>query len=281
MRNLVLMPHNRVGGLLVYECQQCGATRTCRQGWRTRCHVCLDERAAPSLEVLDMGADVVKQLLDDRELDEEVRDVLELGPHDAVSATAAAGYCAGAALADEMIRYERAGWTVLATDVHGLPWYGERLQSASHGTIGRHRCGARQRMTEGALDCVQCGPEPGSRTHLTRQDDPYLLYLVRFGDLLKFGVGDIRRVREHLRAGAEPVQVVRARHADVIEAERQLTRRYRSHVAPPASAGMPRSFGERTEVVLATVPVDLADFLTGQDMMYRFRHAPDPLSGGR
>lgn len=38
---------DRPGGapVQVYRCRQCGDLRSCRPGWHTRCHICLDERS--------------------------------------------------------------------------------------------------------------------------------------------------------------------------------------------------------------------------------------------
>jgi hypothetical protein len=33
----------------ILRCRHCGAERACRPGWRTRCHICLDQRSAPDL----------------------------------------------------------------------------------------------------------------------------------------------------------------------------------------------------------------------------------------
>jgi hypothetical protein len=30
----------------IYRCRRCGSSRSCRPGWQTRCHVCLDERSS-------------------------------------------------------------------------------------------------------------------------------------------------------------------------------------------------------------------------------------------
>jgi hypothetical protein len=57
--------------------------------------------------------------------------------------------------------------------------------------------------------------------------------------LKKFGHGDERRVRAHLHAtSAEVVQVVRARHGDVITAELRFRARYRAQIRPRRT-GMP------------------------------------------
>lgn len=83
----------------------------------------------------------------------------------------------------------------------GLPWYGERVGDSSHGTWGRHECGSRHKLRIRTVDCPTCGPDASSRTNAAKADNPYLLYLVGFGELRKFGVGDDRRLRAHRRAG--------------------------------------------------------------------------------
>ena len=32
--------------IAIYRCTSCSTARSCRPGWRTRCHICLDERSA-------------------------------------------------------------------------------------------------------------------------------------------------------------------------------------------------------------------------------------------
>ena len=88
----------------------------------------------------------------------------------------------------------------------------------SHGTWARHEiCGKVQKLTpgRGRNECRNCPPDPSSRTHRARAGDRHLLYLVRLGRMQKFGHGDEARVRAHLRAGAEVVQVIEATHAEV------------------------------------------------------------------
>jgi hypothetical protein len=112
----------------------------------------------------------------------------------------------------------------------------------------------------------------------TRQDDPYLLYLVRHRGLQKFGVGDARRVRAHLARGAKLVQVPEARHVDVIAAEVVLKRQKRAaakRIWAWRLRRMPFTFGTGTEVVPTKVPVDLIQVLpNGTDVTGRFTHRP-------
>ena len=66
-------------------------------------------------------------------------------------ATEASSYLA---LAAELRRRDRPGWTTVATDVHGLPWHGLRAAYHSHGTWGRHdACGTVAKLRLGAVDC--------------------------------------------------------------------------------------------------------------------------------
>jgi hypothetical protein len=112
----------------------------------------------------------------------------------------------------------------LAADVYGLPWKGIRADYLSHGTWPRHdACGMVAKLGLGAVDCPTCGPEPGSRTHHARRDDPYLLYLVCTKRWQKFGVGDQQRVRARVRGGAE---VIQAPFARIVLAERTLKQRH-------------------------------------------------------
>ncbi len=114
----------------------------------------------------------------------------------------------------------------------------------------------------------------GNRSFAALRDTSYLLYLVRHRGLLKFGVGGARRVRQHLLAGAELVEVVEGRHADVIAAEATLRRQKRAAAVPLRiwrTWRMPSSFGAGTEVVRADAQIRLADVLTvGRDVTDRF-----------
>ncbi|MGC4768902.1 hypothetical protein ACLQ25_07950 [Micromonospora sp. DT44] len=81
-------------------------------------------------------------------------------------------------------------------------------------------------------------------------------------------------MREHLRAGAELVEVLEARHADVIDAEAILKRRKREAAVPLRvwrPWRMPTSFGKGTEVVYTGARIRLADVLpNGVDVRDRF-----------
>jgi hypothetical protein len=255
--------------ILILRCRWCGAERSCRAGWVTRCQVRLDARSSPDLAVMGMGRRLLARTRSDTGLAANVRTFLRLGPGDAVPVHGAAEFIAATALVRELEAYERPGWTVIAGDVHGLPWSGERLERHSFGTWGRHeRCGRIQKLERRRTECGTCPPDPASRTHRGRADDPYLLYLVRFGDVQKFGRGYPDRVRSHLRAGARAVQVLAARHEEVVVAELALKRVF-GRLAD--TAGLPSTFGAGTEVVPVDVSVDLLDVLPhGEDVVHRF-----------
>ncbi|QDY08671.1 hypothetical protein FJK98_17240 [Micromonospora sp. HM134] len=263
------------GGVDVYQCRSCGSLRVCRTGWRTRCHICLDERSAGLS--LAAGARLLARLPDEPGLADRVRRFAGLADPEPVSIRAAAEFQAAIALGEELDRRRRDGWADLAGDVHGLPWYGERQAPFSHGTWGLHlRCDSWQRLRD--RSCAQCPPEPEDRTFAALRDTPYLLYLVRHRGLLKFGVGGASRVRQHLRAGAQLVEVVEGRHADVIEAEAVLKRQKRAAGEPLRwwrTRRMPESFGAGTEVVRNGVRIRLGDYLRdGIDVTSRFTSAP-------
>ncbi|WP_091451513.1 hypothetical protein [Actinokineospora iranica] len=271
----------------IRRCRWCGAERVCRPTWATRCHICLDDRTSPESEVMAMGRELVRRTDSEPDLADLVRSFLGLGKESRVPVRGAAEFAAATALVGELAEYEQPGWTVLAGDVHGLPWFGARWLTWSHGTWGRHdRCGRVRKLDRGHTECAVCEPEPGSRTHRARADDQHLLYLVGHGDLVKFGCGYPARVRDHLREGAAPIQVLAARHADVAAAELALKRRYRNQVvaAEPArkrryreqvaAAELPRSFGAGTEVLAAGTSVDLYAVLPhGADVTHRYRQA--------
>jgi hypothetical protein len=247
----------------IYRCRRCGATRACRPGWRTRCHVCLDERSnGPA--VATAGQAFLSRLEDAPDLDRQSRQFLGLAPDEVISLREAAEASAYVALAEELHRLDRPGWSILATDVHGLPWTGTRSRHYSHGTWARHdACGTVAKLRPGTVDCPSCGPDPGSRTHLSRGEEPYLLYLVCTKRWQKFGVGDQRRVRAHMRGDASVVQVLRGPFAEVVLAERTLKQRHRDVTARRVRRGMIASFGQGTEVTRRRVPINLSDVLPG------------------
>jgi hypothetical protein len=258
-------------GIVIHRCRRCATLRVCRASWRTRCHVCLDERSAGL--ALAAGERLLAGLPGDPALAVEVRAFAALAPDEPVPVRVAAEFVAAHALAAALERHDREGWTVLAGDVHGLPWYGERRQAASHGTWGVHDdCGTVQKLS--SARCASCSPGPGGRSFEALRDTPCLLYLVRHRGVLKFGVGGDRRVRTHVTAGAVVVQVLQGRHADVIAAEANLKRHKREAGVPLRfwhTWRMPASFGAGTEVVRAATPVDLARVLpAGVDVTRRF-----------
>ena len=126
-------------------------------------------------------------------------------------------------------------------------------------------------LRAGPVDCAACGPQPGSRTHRTRQDEPYLLYQVTCRGLTKFGVGTEERVRAHQRAGATVVQVLRSSFAEVVFAERALKTTHVAWILNKRTRKMPLTFGQGTEVVRRGDTVNMDDVLTGaEDVTYLF-----------
>ncbi|GAA1859550.1 hypothetical protein GCM10009836_44710 [Pseudonocardia ailaonensis] len=241
-----------LAGIGIWRCSWCGLTRTCRRGWTTRCHACLDDRTNTRELELDGLAQAfasrfpgyfmqVQAELPTIELD-------DVAVHELLSASA---------YADELEFRGQPGWTVVAGDVKGLPYL--RWGNESHGFWGRHdKCGKVQNLS--ARECRFCDPEPGSRTHRARKDDPHLLYLVRYNDRLKVGHGDRGRILTHVRGGATIVAVRRARFAETVQAERAILRRHEKLIKK-RQRGLPLSFGSGTEVLPGGTDVDLAEFL--------------------
>ncbi|EWM12185.1 hypothetical protein KUTG_02489 [Kutzneria sp. 744] len=263
---------DRPGGLRLQllRCRHCGTERACRPGWRTRCHICLDRRSAQDLPAMRQARDALATFRANRQID-LVRQFLGLRTGEPTPLPGVAEFLAATALEATLDSYRRPGWTVLAGDVHGLPWMGTPLGSASHGTWGRHdACGTVAKLNRGRTECPTCPPESDSRTHRARANDPHLLYLVRYRHWHKFGHGDDRRVRAHLRAGARVVQVLAATHAEVVIGESALKRRHREH-AVGARPTMPFTFGTGTEVLPTRIPVDLTTVLpSGRDVTHRY-----------
>ncbi|GAA2170107.1 hypothetical protein [Pedococcus bigeumensis] len=177
-------------------------------------------------------------------------------------------------LANAEESYARPGWTVLATDVSGMPW-GYRDPSRSHGTWASHDdCGTVQKLSLARTECRVCPPEPVSRTHRAKAGQPQYLYLVRIGGLLKFGHGDANRVKAHLRRGCEPISVLRAPFQQVVAAEAAMKRAYRDSLIDPTTWDLPTTFGAGTEVVTDDVVVELSKYLLGAgviEVTSRFR----------
>lgn len=258
---------DRPGGvpIRIYRCPLCGNQRSCRPDWRTRCHLCLDERSYGP--VITEAAQRFRSVhAGDAEF--LLHSWLLSGALGRDADQAAVQASATLVLAAAVRRAERPGWDVLATDVHGLPWTGSRTAAASHGTWAMHQvCGTIARLRPGSIDCPACGPAKESRAHLARRDDPYLLYLVVHQGWQKFGIGDYRRVRTHQRAGAEVIQVLRSPFAHVVLAETALKRLHRDQIAGRTRRGMITSFGQGTEVAGSTALISLTDVLPdGQDV---------------
>jgi hypothetical protein len=252
--------------IMIYRCRGCGSARSCRPAWTTRCHVCLDERSIGP--VVRAAADAFgERLAGDEALERQARMLAREGP-DVDESRALVEAVSSLTLAAAIRRAERLGWEVLATDVCGLPWTGIKTRPSSHGNWGRHEvCGTVALLGTGAVDCPNCGPMPGSRTHRARRDDPYLLYLVAKGRWQKFGVGDRRRVETHRRGGAQVVQVLRAPFAQVMLAETILKQHHCQHIAGRPRRGMIGSFGQATEVTRRKVPINLSEVLPdGEDV---------------
>jgi len=210
----------------LYRCTVCGTLRSVHPGRRTCCQVCVN---TPGLRA-------------------HLRTRFERQNEAMVRA--------------KLDEHAWPGWQVLACDIYGLPFDPERDKSKSQGgTWGRHEpCGTIQRLDDGRPECQACPPEPGSRTNRARAPEPTLLYLVRYWDWQKYGIGTRRRLREQVAGGAELLQVLQARHDEAWAAETTLKRQHAS-VAVGRVAGLPESFEAGTEVVPATVPIDLRTVL--------------------
>jgi hypothetical protein len=236
----------------------------------TRCHLCLDEHSH-GLVITAAAQRFRSGPSGDAESLPSLRLLYGARGRDADQAAVEAS--AALVLATVVRRAERPGWDVVATDVHGLPWTGSRTAATSHGTWATHlACGTIAGLRPGSIDCPVCGPAKGSRTHLARRDDPYLLYLVAQLGWQKFGVGDYRRVRSHQRDGAEVIQVLRAPFAHVVLAEAALKRMHRDQIAGRSRRGMLRSFGQGTEVTRRRTLISLTEVLPdGQDVTSWFR----------
>jgi hypothetical protein len=197
----------------ILQCGWCGTMRSCGVGHRTRCLVCLDDRSVPD--------PAVQRIAHRLELDGTWRENSEL-----VAATT---------VKVRLAKYFQPGVTVLATDVHGLPWTGYRWLTRSHGTWGRD-------------------DETGEVRRLKRpRGESGFLYLVRYGPVLQFGRGTEDRVGAHVAQGAVPVIVLSAPSQQVVVARDRLKRLHRG------------------EMVSQRTPVDLFAVLPdGLDVTDRF-----------
>lgn len=254
----------------IYRCRICGTQRSCRPGWRTRCHLCLDQRSCGPV-IGEAAQRFWAMLAGDADLKRQAQMLAAVPGRTTVQAVV--GASAALVLATAVCRAERPGWDVMAADVHGLPWAGCKTSDTSHGTWARHQaCGTIVKLRPGSVDCPACGPAAGSRTHLARRDDPYLLYLVVHRRWQKFGIGDPRRIRTHQRGGAEVMQVLRAPFAQVVLAETTLKRQHRAQITGRPKRGMISSFGQGTEVTRRKALISLTQVLPhGEDVTQWFR----------
>jgi hypothetical protein len=184
--------YDRPGGapVQIHQCGWCGVARSCGVGSRTRCLVCLDDRSVPD--------PAVQKIARRLELDGTWRENSEL-----IAATT---------VKIRLTKYFQPGWTVLATDVHGLPWTGFRWLTKSHGTWGSN--------------------DETGEVHQLRlsRGEQNLLYLVRYGKVLKFGRGNADRVRAHGTLGAVPVLVLSGSSQEIAVARDRLKRLHRSEM---------------------------------------------------
>lgn len=252
----------------IYRCRSCGTPRSCRPGWKTRCMVCLDDRTHFPADLVESAA----------------RTAGHLTRTDSVVGWSGEEHalwrrCALDVIGDRLASLGRRGWTLLATDIQGLPWdavilVNQPISGRSHGSWARHdACGAVQKITAARPECRHCPPEEGSRTHRAKSDQPHHLYLVHYRKFWKFGHGDANRVRAHLVAGAEPVCVLTAPFKKVVDAELAIKRAYGAHIIGSGRGGLPKSFGAGTEVLADRVDLDIRAYLSGpdvRDVTYRF-----------
>jgi hypothetical protein len=259
----------------VYECRTCGTPRSCRTGWRTRCMVCLDERTCLPDDAADLATKALDALAQRRSSDTVLPRIQVDDPREVWQ------QCALVVIADKVASLSWPGWTVLATDIWGLPWQAATLlrepgRPDSHGTWARHdACGTVQKITQARAECGQCPPEETSRTHRAKADRPHHLYLVRYRRVCKFGHGTTARVREHVRAGADPLCVLRASHKQVVAAEKAIKGAYAQTILGTRRR-QPGSFGAGTEVLPANIDLDIRTYLNGahvEDVTHRFSRA--------
>jgi hypothetical protein len=267
------LAHDCPGGaaIQIYQCRRCGDLRSCRRRWHTRCHVCLDERSNDQ-QLNQNSQDCLAVFSANPILGLRVGRNLNLDHGQQITGRAIVQATATLTVATALARLSRPGWTVIATDVWGLPWNGVRSRPLSHGTWGQHDdCGTITLLRTGTVDCPACGPQPGSRTHRARQNDPYLLYQVTSKGLTKFGIGTEDRVRTHQRAGATVVQVLRSTFAEVVLAERKLKTSHADDILIRKTRRMPATFGAGTEVLPREHTVTLTDALPGaEDITHLF-----------
>lgn len=260
----IVIVEARPGGapIVIWECRSCRSTRACRPGWRTRCPICLDSRTS-------LATAVVQNLEDHAEAEPAFRaltaETFEIPAGDVTAEQLLMAHSV-LWLAQREDELTRPGWTVLASDYAGMPWESPD-PSRSHGTWATHEaCGTVQKIGMARPECRTCPPAADSRTHRAKKDQPQLLYLVRYLDLLKFGHGDGNRVHAHLNAGCEAIEVLRAPHQQVVAAELRIRRTMRDHIIDPDAWNLPRTFGVGSEVLQETTAFRLKDFLSGPDV---------------
>ena len=76
---------------------------------------------------------------------------LTLGRGEQITPKAIVQATACLTVATQLARYERPGWTVIATDVWGLPWRGVHSRPDSHGTWAQHDACGITPSTDGPL----------------------------------------------------------------------------------------------------------------------------------
>jgi hypothetical protein len=134
--------HDRPDGcpIQILRCTWCGFERACRPGWLTRCHVCLDDRTSDEW----FNPAELDDVLADQAWSDDVREFARLGARQQVSLRDVHEYHAASKLLEVIDARARPHWTVLATDVWGLPWV-EWARPISHGTWAVHDAAARCR----------------------------------------------------------------------------------------------------------------------------------------
>jgi len=161
----------------VYRCGHCGDLRACRPGWHTCCHVCLDERTDGGL-LEENSRGCLAMFAQNPLLALQAGRNLNLGRGEQITPRAVVQATACLTVAAQLARYERPGWTVLATDVWGLPGVGSAAAGSrtepgrSTTRAARWPCCGRGRLTARlagrSLGRARTGRARTSRTCCTR-----------------------------------------------------------------------------------------------------------------